>query len=189
MQEAQETENSDLEGICLSDLVAGIRDENGQGFGVIGFWNDGVWSTQVLQYGEGGNIPNQRSVAIGDLNNDGRPDIAAGESAGTGKYYRNNARGSFPTGVAGNFPPGDPNSFGAGVRLTTDTNSAIGYNSLRLAKMEGVSAALHPLSPCADTTPDVVAGAGTSVLIYRTSIGAGGARARARRPPPPPPGG
>jgi len=164
----------DLDGDSDSDLVAGIRDENGQGFGVIIFWNDGVWSTQVLAYGEGGNIPNQRSLAIGDMNNDGRPDIVAGDTAGKVKYYRNNVRGAFPTGVAGNYPPGDPNSFGAGVRLTTDTNSAIGYNSLRLAKMEGVSADLNPLSPGADTTLDVVAGAGTSVLIYRTSIGAGG---------------
>jgi hypothetical protein len=161
----------DLDGDGDADIVAGIRDQSagGAGVGIIIFWNDGVWTTQVLNYAETP-VRNQRSLAVGDMNNDGRPDIVAGDDAGKVKYYRNNVRGAFPIGIAGQFPPGDVNSFGAGVRLTTDANSAIGYNSLRLAKIEGVSADLNPLDAGADTTLDVIVGAGTNVLIYRTRI-------------------
>ena len=161
----------DLDGDGDADIVAGIRDQSGggNGVGIIIFWNDGVWTTQVLNYAETP-VRNQRSLAVGDMNNDGRPDIVAGDDAGKVKYYRNNVRGAFPIGIAGQFPPGDPSSFGAGVRLTLDANPAIGYNSLRLAKIEGVSADLNPLDSGADTTLDVIVGAGTNVLIYRTRI-------------------
>src|SRR3972149_862239 len=118
----------DLDGDGDADTVAGIRDQSGggNGVGIIIFWNDGVWTTQVLNYAETP-VRNQRSLAVGDMNNDGRPDIVAGDDAGKVKYYRNNVRGAFPIGIAGQFPPGDPSSCAAGGRLTLDANPAIGY--------------------------------------------------------------
>ncbi|MFQ5871466.1 MAG: FG-GAP-like repeat-containing protein, partial [Candidatus Geothermarchaeales archaeon] len=157
----------DLDGDGDGDLIAGIRDTGGAGVGVIVFWNDGVWSTQVLQYSQSGNVPPVRSLAIGDINNDGRPDIVAGDKDGRVDYYCNNVRGSFLAGSTvpcplktSLEPPGDADSFSQGVEVGKAFE--ILHNSLRLGKMEGMSET--------DDTLDIVVSNDKDLIIYRTSV-------------------
>lgn len=165
----------DLDGDGDGEIVAGIRDQGGTGVGVIIFWNDGNWSSQQLRYSEGGNVPNMRSLAIGDINNDGRPDIVAGDKNGVVNYYCNNVRGSYLPGSTDPCapqtslqPPGAVESFSQGVLV--GTGAGIQYNSLRLGKMEGISEDLNPSAPGADQTLDIVVSNNKDLIIYRTDV-------------------
>lgn len=170
---AQSLAIGDLDGDGDGEIVAGVRDQGGMsGVGVVVFWNDGAWTPQALRYSEVGQRPRMRSLAIGDINKDGRPDVVAGDSNGIVDYYQNNVRGSFRVNP-GNFPPGDVASFDVGVRVGSGAD--IPTNSLRLAKIEGVSADLNPLAPNPDTTLDIVVPSDRNVLIYRTRVSTGGA--------------
>lgn len=161
---------ADLDGDGDGDLLAGVRDSADTGVGAIIFWNDGSWSTQVLQYSETGTPPPMRSIAIGDINNDGRLDVVSGDKDGLVNYYCNNVRGSFLAGSTtpcpGKIslePPGDGGSFNQGVLVGQD--SQIQYNSLELGRMEGLADD--------DTTLDIVVSNDQDLIIYRNSLSGG----------------
>ncbi len=157
----------DLDGDGDGELIAGVKDAGGLGVGVIVFWNDGLWTGQQLQYSESGGPPPMQSVAVGDINNDGRADVISGDDSGIVNYYCNNVRGGFLPGAdtpcpgkASLGPPGAASAFNQGVKV--GDAAGIEHNSLRLGRMEGLEAA--------DPTLDIVVSNGANLIIYRTRV-------------------
>ncbi|MBI4416642.1 MAG: VCBS repeat-containing protein, partial [Euryarchaeota archaeon] len=166
----------DLDGDGDGEIIAGIKDAaGGTSIGVIVFWNDGSWTGQELRYSETGAKPNMQSLAVGDINRDGRPDVVSGDKNGVVDYYCNNVRGSwlFPKTTpcptqATLQPPGNTESINRGVKV--GKAGEIPYNSLALGQMEGLSFELRPDQPTADKTLDIVVANNQNLIIYRTTV-------------------
>lgn len=174
---AQSLAVGDLTGDGNAEIVAGVKDfKGGDAIGVVVFWNDGNWTPQLLRYSEGGKVPEFVSLAIGDINNDGRPDIVAGDKNGVVDWFCNNVRGSWLPpktnacpGQSSLQPGGATESISQGVKVGK-AGGLQGDQEIAIGKMEGISGDLDPTNPSRDNTLDIVVTNNKDLIIYRTSL-------------------